>query len=733
MTFSSRLRCLLPLLLLAYSACSPAEEFRQAPTEVMLRIDASESLRRSAVTLRIALARPLPFGEGEKVMWASSTTSIPLSRLKWPVDMPVVPRTEADSFSEFEVVVELMDSKRALAQARVVSAFVPGERRLLPLTISLCPGRQVGFVCAEAGCHGASCSVCGSDGSCGPVGSTMITDLPTLDEGNAGIGSSRDVDAETLAGRDAAKDGGTARDSMFDRDVRDAVDRKSDAGPADLPAEPASAACDEEGAIRCTESGTALRQRCTDGAWVEHDVCQEGSVCDEAKGRGACRELAALCVGNAGKPVCEREKMHFCDEEAGISRTETCKSERHCTQGRTAGRCPECLPGEYRCVAEKLEVCADDGSAFRTSQTCASAALCNEAAGACTSAPCRSDAAMCVGDELRTCKADESGFNPGTQCMPGLCDAVGKQCDNCQPGKSCAGNSVLSCSADGQMLTMQACAAPRPVCAGEGLCVECTAASPCAQPADACKSASCDVARGMCSVINRPSGSTCPGGRCNEGGRCVGCLTASDCPRSQQECVEATCGAGGTCGTAQKRAGTSCRTGVCDGAGECVECTSDAACTTGMLRRCAANRCVQCTSAAHCGPSETCSRNVCVAKCGNGTIDDGEECEQGVAGWTTQTCNSTTCRRTAYLACTTNAQCQFNEECQQGVCTTSCWGSTSEDSQGMCKTIPTHTKSCYLDICFVRCSNTGGCPSGLFCQNNPEVGVFDGHCIGAPP
>ncbi|MBI3201123.1 MAG: LamG domain-containing protein [Myxococcales bacterium] len=242
-----------------------------------------------------------------------------------------------------------------------------------------------------------------------------------------------------------------------------------------------------------------------------------------------------------------------------------------------------------------------------------------DAPGACDDGEFR-----CAGDNLETCKADRSGFQPVATCLPGLCDAPGKQCDNCVPGAgTCdsSGSGYSACDATGQTQEKVSCSAPKPFCvavSGAPACVECKAQTDCPPSTAQCQVSSCSVS-GSCGVSpvvkDAPCGASGAGGKCDGAGACVycqpgqkrcsgavpeacdakgqwvagnscagaapvcaqgdcvQCQAPSDCPATVNECLSVTC-ASAQCGLSPKSQGTTCAAGAgtCDGSGQCNVC-----------------------------------------------------------------------------------------------------------------------------------------------------------------
>lgn len=386
---------------------------------------------------------------------------------------------------------------------------------------------------------------------------------------------------------------------------------------------------------------------------------------------------ASGCVGAAGRVVCDGAALVSCDAAGAAALVSTCESEELCRIGLTRGSCATCAPGSFKCDGKTLQQCSTDGAAWRFKEECDSADLCNET-GACTDRACAADAFVCEGDRLLRCNARQTGFEEVEVCGPGRCDASGKQCDLCAPNTStCDGSGALkACDSTGQKLTRTACPSSTPVCAGEGRCVQCGAASDCGPVAE-CKQATCDVGPGSCGTKNAP-------------------------------------------------AGTKCSAGVCDGSGSCVNCLSDAECG-GATPVCSSGSCLVCTPMAGCSPDRMCQSGRCVPKphCGDGIVQAGEECDSSDRWACTSTCKKSS---GVYTKCEvqsdgTRGTCPNGLICfpwtmlpdgsAEGTCAVGCSAGCPPPPAGLGSGAAT---MCYLSgVCIATCVSHFDCPSGLEC------------------
>jgi hypothetical protein len=308
--------------------------------------------------------------------------------------------------------------------------------------------------------------------------------------------------------------------------------------------------------LRCAAGGGAAREVCENGLWVAAEACADGEVCNRSTdvAAGTCSSLFELCRGHADEPVCVGGEMHFCNADAVSTRSEDCGSERLCQQGLAAGACPPCLIDAFHCEARQLQRCKPDGSGYMDVMLCDTPELCNETSGACTASACLPGDKTCNGNELLQCKTDQSGYEHSADCMAGLCDMVGKQCDTCVPAaKICnaAGTGVRECTSTGQGYTDTACDAAKSHCIGNGTCVECSAPAHCTTAGRTnCVSNVCRPCASPCPVGNNCSlASDCASGICTSGkcrpscsGSCAlgaACVAANDC--SSNECTSSKC------------------------------------------------------------------------------------------------------------------------------------------------------------------------------------------------
>ena len=266
-----------------------------------------------------------------------------------------------------------------------------------------------------------------------------------------------------------------------------------------------------------------------------------------------------VCTDASGGAVCDGAELHVCSDDGQTTSVESCADATLCEAGASLGRCALCDPGAHRCDGTRLDVC-DESGLFTFQERCETAELCNADVGACTQMLCLPGEVSCSADRstLNTCNADGSALDRMQSCGESGCDQQNLRCNQCRPGaRSCEGDTLATCSNDGQTLRMMRCELAED---------------------NGCGTASCEGSG--CVYGHKAPGSACQGDRrCNANGACVACLEPDHCP-APDECHEAVCSRSGRCDTQPKPDGTSCgsdgtcRSGECDGSPKTVELKS---------------------------------------------------------------------------------------------------------------------------------------------------------------
>lgn len=335
----------------------------------------------------------------------------------------------------------------------------------------------------------------------------------------------------------------------------------------------------------------------------------------------------------------------------------------------------------------------------------------------------------CVGDKLETCNAELSGFQPVATCKAGMCDAAGKQCDNCTPGNgSCnaTGAGFTACDSTGQNEETVTCAAPKPYCAALAkgpACTECKTAADCPPSTNECQVSSCS-AEGACGLSpvtkDAPCGATGAGGKCDGAGACVycqpgdkrctglvpescdakgqwsagsactgaaplcvagacvQCQAPSDCPTTTNECLSVACSSG-QCGFSPKAQGAACASGAgtCNGSGQCNVCQPG---------------------------SKTCNGNVPLV-CGS----NGQYAAQPACTGTTPNCDPAT---GSCVQCSGASQCPAaSSPCLQATCASGTCGFGNKADGAACA-VAGDSGTCSAGACKVCTAGQKRCKSG---------------------
>lgn len=309
------------------------------------------------------------------------------------------------------------------------------------------------------------------------------------------------------------------------------------------------------------------------------------------------------------------------------------------------------------------------------------------------STPCKTDEFRCVGDALETCTADQTHFQPVATCKAGLCDAEGKQCDNCVAGDGACepnGTSYKACDATGQKEQATTCTGATPFCtdkAGKASCVACKVASDCPPSASECSLAACST-EGACGVSAVAKGAPC--GAAGAGGSCDGAGACVYCTPGEKRCtglVPETCDA-----KSQWSAAAACSGAdpICL-AGACVQCTATADCAAST------NDCLSATCASNkCGYSPQAQGTACGSGSGTGTCNGSGQCNVCQPG-------SKTCNGNVPLVCGSNGQYSAQTACGGGTpeCDPASGSCVQCTSLAQC---PTSSNPCLSPLC-----TTGSC------------------------
>lgn len=209
----------------------------------------------------------------------------------------------------------------------------------------------------------------------------------------------------------------------------------------------------------------ATLQRCNDQhtGYDVQNTCATAGLCNASLGFNGC--VAPVCA--VGETRCNGDFVQVCNaQRTGFDNIERCAAG---TCDSALRRCADpCVPGTARCNAQGgLEECRDPLVGRQVTALCGSVQLCDAQARACRTPP-----AGCTADGVRRCRVQapntvlevcsegRSRFSVLDTCSPTeFCDVNDVACDVCsqtsQP--TCEGNTLVTCAANGQSASRQAC------------------------------------------------------------------------------------------------------------------------------------------------------------------------------------------------------------------------------------------------------------------------------------
>jgi hypothetical protein len=262
-----------------------------APTQIMLRIHNDDAALLSRMTdLRVSLFRR------EGATWLGRGSHLhSMRQLRWPVEIPILPSTDAAATKDFEVLIEALAGSQVLAETRVVSGFTPGEWRILDATLFSCPRPVELPACAPAGCHAEECALCTPSGDCTAVERVNPRDQKPFDASygvDAGGEISEDANGLALPGAEA---GGSLLDAGVQRDAS--------SGALDAATPSDTGVGMDAGSVTDTGSSSDTGSNVVDAASDPVDsavqdpcdavTCVQGAVCSNVSG-------VARCMCNSG-------------------------------------------------------------------------------------------------------------------------------------------------------------------------------------------------------------------------------------------------------------------------------------------------------------------------------------------------------------------------------------------------------------------------------------------------
>lgn len=293
-----------------------------------------------------------------------------------------------------------------------------------------------------------------------------------------------------------------------------------DAGPTSSPANSDATTPCENGAFRCAGDGSAAREKCVAGHWVNGPACSKGDVCQYLNATTTnCVTPPDNCEAGDCETPCEGDGI-ACEYLEGAADVVV-----SCVNGRL--RRASCLDATPHCVnAEGCKACSQN-------------AHCDDEATTCHEFVCN-DAFTC-----ESVQADE-----GDTCADGVCNAAG-ECVDCNKSADCGDPATCrewSCDhgtcVEGLVNERSSCASDAGgLCNLSGDCVACLEDNDCSDvEVDACYRPKCG-ASGQCEPTPLDVGTECGTeltNVCDGAGQCVECVTKEHC-NNDYVCRDAAC------------------------------------------------------------------------------------------------------------------------------------------------------------------------------------------------
>ncbi len=426
-----------------------------------------------------------------------------------------------------------------------------------------------------------------------------------------------------------------------------------------------------EAGEQCDDGNRVLGDGCSASCQRECSLneCSTGgeSYCQATGGRhcnqlqnGACYECVGeplyICKGNeCGFP----EAVKFCGQQ-----NMTCTS---AMSTQTCIKCTSLHNAAISCPADGCSVPGAKGFCAALGQTCVSDPSSNQCITCAGGAPIK-----CIGSEC-TKGGDAFCGSLGSLCMANPASDI---CVTCVPptAKPICGNAIKeggeecddgntvdgdTCSSRCRRTNGQTCSKPEHCDSGvckNGQCVPCGTAidelcglhEECVHGTcvDLCGNGRVDAGE-QCDSAGRQDGkctrdcklevaqqclenNDCGTNNCLDG-KCNFCTSNLQC--ASRSCINGTCV--NLCGDGQLQPGEACDKGRLNGVGgtctaDCLldiqaTCSKDGECGSGLCRN---GQCTRCSAADQC-VSNLCVNQRCIHFCGDGKLDDGEQCDDG--------------------------------------------------------------------------------------------------------
>ncbi len=648
---------LLSLAALAFTACNSPE----APTAIIVRVESSLAIPEELDQLVVFVT----VNETTERVYLLGDDGV--GRL--PLEFAVEPR--GSTSSDVDIVVEGWANANLQLTRAAYTTFVPGQRKLLRITLERACVNQPLCLRENETCIGGTCR----------SGEVDPRFLPNYGGGSdAGMDAARPDSGLRRDGGDAStsNETGAGDSSVVATDVG-TRDAGSDAGATtDGGASRCSTPCDDGNF--CNGVELCLEGRCIAGT---PPICMDSNPCT----RDACS--ATGCTFTPDNSLCAAEGM--CTQmgcsyptctPTNCPATDAATCTRGTCEGSVCRRTSSCMTGEMCCNGACVRAGCDDGNVC-TSDACGASGCTNTP----TPGPCSDGNACSVNDTCNagSCTPGAARICPetdGTPCTKHTCNASTGECDvSADDTASCS--DTLACNG-------------RETCAG-GACRPGT-------PQDCNDNIPCTTdtttevpAAGSCGCVNTPNNALCTmeaGGTCIAGTGCryPNCNTsncdATAAPCETKTCVNDMCVRTPLCTAGQMCCGNACVVAGCNDGNPCTQDSCNAP----------ASACVNsATTGVGCTGSNPCMRYTCGAdgQCHgtNACIEDSDPC-------TFISCQAGVGCRTSFSLqpCNDNNGCTVNDQC---TATGACVG--TEDPVAVCNGGLTPHQCVTL-----TCTNNGG-------------------------
>ncbi len=362
---------------------------------------------------------------------------------------------------------------------------------------------------------------------------------------------------------------------------------------------------------------------------------------------------------------------------------------------------------------------------------------------------------------------DDEGCPAGTIDRVTFCARTCEQGEICADGQTCLVNGTcpIQLCGNGVIDAGEACDSGLPsgndlcdatchVSQAAGTCGDGVMSGALGEQCDDGNQIDSDACNNACRV-RCDSDDDCTSGICNEA---TGVCSAPYCGDSQVNTYLEQCDDGDLVDTDECRnncklacsAHSDCPSGECD----FTSMTCVAPCGNGRLdpgEQCdddnlsnndaCSNRCeIRCANDAQCS-SGVCdeSNGVCIDLCGNGVVDAGESCDDR------NNSDTDTCTNACRIRCLIGTLCPDGRSCPvHGVCPAGLCGDGRIDAEEQCDDGNTIAGDACSPTCMLRCDAAHACPDGLLCEGGacnrctsslqcPNGFCVDGHCRGALP